>query len=102
MSNNLYFKIVTLPEVTEKGVELYFNKYQKTDDLKDYKHAEQHLIENGGKNPLFGSIYSITAGFVSNEEIRTIVLKGSEKDIITEFLNLCNDSFKNHKIAAWN
>lgn len=103
MSKNLYFKLTTVPDYSEKAVELYYKKYRDSNKLEDLKKAEEDFYKNAGKNPLFGKIYSITVGYVNGNEIRTTVLKGSEKDILTEFLNLANsDHFKGYQMCGWN
>ena len=103
---NLYFKLTTIPqseEVTGKELELYFKKYQETNKLEDLEQAKKDYYLNAGKNPLFGKIYSITIGYIYENEARISVLKGDEKNIIQEFINLTyNDYFNRHQIAGWN
>lgn len=103
MKQNLYFKLTTIPDYSEKVVELYYKKYKESNSLETLEEAEKDFYKNAGKNPLFGKIYSITVGYVNENEIRITVLKGEEKGILTEFLNLCNsDHFKHHQICGWN
>lgn len=103
---NLYFKVVTLPQtedVKEKELELYFKKYQESNKLEDLNQAKEDYYLNGGKNPLFGKIYSLTVGYLNGNEARISILKGDEKNIIQEFINLCNNEhFAKHQIAGWN
>ena len=103
---NLYFKLTTIPqseEVTGKELELYFKKYQETNKLEDLEQAKKDYYLNAGKNPLFGKIYSITIGYIYENEARISVLKGDERNIIQEFINLTyNDYFNKHQIAGWN
>lgn len=103
---NLYFKLTTIPQtedVTGKELELYFNKYQESNKLVDLNHAREDYYLNAGKNPLFGKIYSLTVGYVNGNEARISVLKGDEKGIIQEFINIYNrDYFEKYQIAGWN
>lgn len=103
---NLYFKLTTVPqteEVSGKELELYFKKYQETNKLEDLEQARKDYYLNAGKNPLFGKIYSITIGYIYEGEARISILKGDEKNIIQEFINLTyNDYFTKHQIAGWN
>jgi len=103
---NLYFKLTTLPQtedVTGKELELYFKKYQESNKLEDLNQARKDYYLNGGKNPLFGKIYSLTVGYLNGNEARISVLKGDEKNIIQEFINLCNNEhFAKHQVAGWN
>ena len=103
---NLYFKLTTIPQTENaqgKELELYFNKYQESNKLEDLNQASEDYYKNSGKNPLFGKIYSLTIGYLNGNEARVTVLKGDEKNIIQEFINLCNnDHFKNHRVTGWN
>ena len=103
---NLYFKLTTIPQtenVQGKELELYFKKYQESNNLEDLNQATEDYYKNSGKNPLFGKIYSLTVGYLNGNEARITVLKGDEKKIIQEFINLCNNEhFKNHKVTGWN
>lgn len=103
---NLYFKLVTLPQtedVAGKELDLYFKKYQESNKLEDLNQAKEDYYLNGGKNPLFGKIYSLTVGYLNGNEARISILKGDEKNIIQEFINLCNNEhFAKHQIAGWN
>lgn len=103
---NLYFKLTTIPQtenVEGKELELYFKKYQESNKLEDLNQAKEDYYLNAGKNPLFGKIHSLTVGYLNGEEIRISVVKGDEKNIIQEFINLCNnDHFNKHQIAGWN
>ena len=103
---NLYFKLTTIPQtenVQGKELELYFKKYQESNNLEDLNQATEDYYKNSGKNPLFGKIYSLTVGYLNGNEARITVLKGDEKNIIQEFINLCNnDHFKNHRVTGWN
>lgn len=103
---NLYFKLTTVPQtedVSGKELELYFKKYQESNKLEDLNQAKEDYYLNAGKNPLFGKIYSLTVGYLNGEEIRISVLKGDEKNIIQEFINLCNNEhFNRHQVAGWN
>lgn len=99
----IYIKITTVPEYSEKGLELYFKKYRESNKLEDLKQAEVDFYKNSGKNPLFSKIHSLTIGYVVQGQIRITVLRGEEKDILNEFINTCNlEFFKNHQICAWN
>lgn len=103
---NLYFKLTTVPQtedVTGKELELYFKKYQESSKLEDLNQAKEDYYLNGGKNPLFGKIYSLTVGYLNGNEARISILKGDEKNIIQEFINLCsNEHFAKHQVAGWN
>lgn len=103
---NLYFKLTTVPQtedVTGKELELYFKKYQESNKLEDLNQAKEDYYLNGGKNPLFGKIYSLTVGYLNGKEARISILKGDEKNIIQEFINLCNNEhFVRHQVAGWN
>lgn len=103
---NLYFKLTTIPqteEVSGKELELYFKKYQEINKLEDLREAKKDYYLNAGKNPLFGKIYSITVGYIYEGEARISILKGDEKNIIQEFINLTyNDYFSKHQITGWN
>lgn len=103
---NLYFKLTTIPQtegVTGKELELYFKKYQESNKLEDLNQASKDYYLNAGKNPLFGKIYSLTIGYLNGNEARISVLKGNEKNIIQDFINLCNNEhFSRHQISGWN
>lgn len=103
---NLYFKLTTVPQtddVTGKELDLYFKKYQESNKLEDLNQAKEDYYLNGGKNPLFGKIYSLTVGYLNGSEARISILKGDEKNIIQEFINLCNNEhFAKHQVAGWN
>lgn len=103
---NLYFKLTTIPQTEDvigKELELYFKKYQESNKLEDLNQAKEDYYLNGGKNPLFGKIYSLTVGYLNDKEARISILKGDEKNIIQEFINLCNNEhFSKHQIAGWN
>lgn len=103
---NLYFKLTTIPQTEDvigKELELYFKKYQESNKLEDLNQAKEDYYLNGGKNPLFGKIYSLTVGYLNGNEARISVLKGDEKNIIQEFINLCNNEhFTKHQVAGWN
>lgn len=104
--DNLYFKLTTVPQTNDvagKELELYFKKYQESNKLEDLNQAKEDYYLNGGKNPLFGKIYSLTVGYLNGNEARISILKGDEKNIIQEFINLCNNEhFTKHQIAGWN
>ena len=104
--DNLYFKLTTIPQsedVAGKELDLYFKKYQETNKLEDLEQARKDYYLNAGKNPLFGKIYSITIGYIYEGEARISILKGDEKNIIQEFINLTyNDYFSKYQIAGWN
>lgn len=103
---NLYFKLTTIPQtenVSGKELELYFKKYQESNKLEDLNQAKEDYYLNAGKNPLFGKIYSLTVGYLNGNEVRISILKGGEKNIIQEFINLCNNEhFAKHQVAGWN
>lgn len=103
---NLYFKLTTVPQtedVAGKELELYFKKYQESNKLEDLNQAKEDYYLNAGKNPLFGKIYSLTVGYLNGKEARISILKGDEKNIIQEFINLCNNEhFARHQVAGWN
>lgn len=103
---NLYFKLMTLPQtenVAGKELELYYKKYKETNNLESLEHAKEDYYLNAGKNPLFGRIHSITVGFINEDQVRISIFKGDEKDILQSFINLCFDTyFKNHQMAGWN
>jgi hypothetical protein len=103
---NLYFKLTTIPQTEDvkgKELELYFKKYQESNKLEDLNQAKEDYYLNAGKNPLFGSIYSLTVGYLNGDEVRISILKGTEKNIIQEFINLCNNEhFARHQVAGWN
>lgn len=103
---NLYFKLTTVPQTedaTGKELELYFKKYQESNKLEDLNQAKEDYYLNAGKNPLFGKIYSLTVGYLNGNEARISILKGDEKNIIQEFINLCNNEhFAKHQVAGWN
>lgn len=103
---NLYFKLTTIPQsedVEGKELDLYFKKYQEVNKLEDLEQAKKDYYLNAGKNPLFGKIYSITIGYIYGGEARISILKGDEKNIIQEFINLTyNYYFSKHQIAGWN
>ena len=104
--DNLYFKLTTVPQtedVAGKELELYFKKYQESNKLEDLNQAKEDYYLNGGKNPLFGKIYSLTVGYLNGNEARISILKGDEKNIIQKFINLCNNEhFAKHQVAGWN
>jgi hypothetical protein len=103
MKENIYIKITTIPEYSEKGLELYFKKYKDSNKLEDLKQAEVDFYKNAGKNPLFSKIHSLTIGYVVQGQIRITVLRGEEKDILNEFINTCKlPFFESHQICAWN
>lgn len=103
---NLYFRLMTVPQTTDVGgkeLELYFKKYQESNKLEDLNQAKEDYYLNAGKNPLFGKIYSLTVGYLNDKEARISILKGDEKNIIQEFINLCNNEhFAKHQVAGWN
>jgi len=100
---NLYFKLQTLPEYSEKGLELYYKKYKESNNLSSLEEAKVDFYNSAGKNPLFGSIHSITVGYIQEGIIRVKVLRGSEKDVITEFLNITNNKFfSSYQMCSWN
>ena len=103
---NLYFKLTTVPQtedVAGKELDLYFKKYQESNKLEDLNQAKEDYYLNSSKNPLFGKIYSLTVGYLNGNEARISILKGDEKNIIQEFINLCNNEhFAKHQVAGWN
>lgn len=103
---NLYFKLMTVPQtedVAGKELDLYFKKYQESNKLEDLNQAKEDYYLNSSKNPLFGKIYSLTVGYLNGNEARISILKGDEKNIIQEFINLCNNEhFAKHQVAGWN
>ena len=106
MSKNLYVKITTIPQsedVVGKELEMYFEKYRESNNLETLEDAKVDYYLNAGKNPLWGKIYSLTVGYEHNSSIRVSVLKGEEKDILLEFINVCNnDHFKGYQVPGWN
>lgn len=106
MNKHLYFKITTVPQtedVHEKELELYFNKYAESNKLETLEQAKEDYYKNAGKNPLFSKIYSLTVGYEHEDSIRISVLKGSEKSVLQEFINICNNEhFKGYQLAGWN
>ena len=105
-NKHLYFKITTIPQtenVEGKELELYFKKYNESNNLETKQFAKFDYYENASKNPLFGKIYSLTIGYVHDNTLRITVLKGSEVNILKEFINICNnDYYKDYQIASWN
>lgn len=92
-------------EIGSKEMEIYKSHY-----LKDYTtreafsdvESQEHYLKNGWKNPLFSKMQTLTLAFVENEEIRINHFTGSEKDLLTQFLNTVKSPyFADFKIACF-
>jgi hypothetical protein len=106
---HIFFKVQTIPQTEEleigsKEFNLYKEKYREYNKLENDADVVFDYYDNAGKNPLWGKIYSISLGFVDENTnvVRIKVFKGSEKDILQEFLNTCNEHFKASKIVGYN
>jgi len=105
---NIYFKLTTVPATTDsnsKEFELFYDKYKEAKNLGSYDEAFKTYLIESAKNPLFGRIYSIAVSFVApeTESVRVKLLKGDEKYILQEFINILNSEyFKGYKPTMWN
>jgi hypothetical protein len=105
----IYWKVQTIPqtnqlEVGSKEFNLYKEKYQEYNKLETDLDVLNDYNKSASKNPLWGKIHSLSIGFVdeATNVARIKVLKGAEKDVIQNFLNICNEHFKNSKIIGYN
>lgn len=103
----LYLKVCTLPleeelEIGSEQFDLFKQTYQDAKQYVSDKDIVREYAENAGKNPVFSRIYSVTMAFVNKGSIRVSVLKGQEKDVLTELFNRLNDYFKSYDVVAWN
>lgn len=105
----LFWKVQTTPqtknlEIGSKEFNLYKEKYKEHNNLQTDEDVLVDYYTNASKNPLWGKIYSLSIGFVDEATniARIKVFKGTEKDIIQNFLNTCNEHFKASKIVGYN
>lgn len=82
-------------EVGSKEFEMYrqhFKKDYETRELMTEQETVEHYEKFAYKNPLFSRIYSLTLAFENEGVLRVKYFTGSEKDLITTFLNTLKDS----------
>lgn len=102
----LYWKLQAVAD-EDSNFELFKEKYGRIYDengvLVEYKSDEdlkKLFSKIAYRNPLFSKVYSLTTGFVSDNNIRIKYQIGEEKDLIQSFLNLINNSyFNNHTLV---
>lgn len=104
----IYIKVTTLPQTEDLLTDslefkVYKSKYEEAKEfVKDSDVLHSYLTESS-KNPSFAKIYSLTIGYVNENNLRVNILKGDEKEILQTFLDTIRSShFSQSTLVGYN